>query len=110
MVQTSEMWVGHDAANGLNSTQRRCILGIPFTRGPLAYLRRNRFYVGEVVYQGQVYPGEHPALLDRDLFEAVQRRLGEQRASHVTERAIVDACRPSKGSLTVLREVAEHQA
>jgi DNA invertase Pin-like site-specific DNA recombinase len=65
----------------------RTIGGIPFTRGPLAYLLRNRFYVGEVVYQGQVYPGEHLALLDRDLFEAVQRRLGEQRASHVTERA-----------------------
>ena len=26
MVQTSEMWIGHDAANGLNSTQRWCIL------------------------------------------------------------------------------------
>jgi hypothetical protein len=26
MVQTSEMWVGHDAANGLNSTRRWCIL------------------------------------------------------------------------------------
>jgi hypothetical protein len=69
----------------------RIIGGIPFTRGPLAYLLRNRFYVGEVVYQDQVYPGEHPALLDRDLFEAVQRRLGEQRASHVTERASSEA-------------------
>ena len=26
MVQTSEVRIGHDAANGLNSTQRRCIL------------------------------------------------------------------------------------
>jgi site-specific DNA recombinase len=64
---------------------------IPFTRGPLAYLLRNRCYVGEVVYKGQVYSGEHEALLDRDLFEAVQRRLGEQRASHVTERESSEA-------------------
>ena len=26
MVQTSEVRIGHDAANGLNSTQRWCIL------------------------------------------------------------------------------------
>ena len=27
--------------------------GIPFTRGPLGYLLRNRFYIGEVVIQGR---------------------------------------------------------
>ena len=26
--------------------------GIPFTRGPLAYLLRNRFYIGEVAFKG----------------------------------------------------------
>ena len=30
----------------------------PFTRGPLAYLLRNRFYIGEVVFKGEVFPGE----------------------------------------------------
>jgi hypothetical protein len=56
----------------------RTIGGIPFTRGPLAYLLRNRFYIGEVVFKGEVCPGEHPPILDRDLFEAVQRKLVEQ--------------------------------
>jgi site-specific DNA recombinase len=32
---------------------------IPFTRGPLAYLLRNRFYVGEVVFKGETLAGEH---------------------------------------------------
>ena len=32
--------------------------GIPFTRGPLAYLLRNRFYIGEVVFKGEILPGE----------------------------------------------------
>ena len=31
--------------------------GIPFTRGPLSYLLRNRFYIGEVVYKGEILPG-----------------------------------------------------
>jgi DNA invertase Pin-like site-specific DNA recombinase len=65
--------------------------GIPFTRGPLAYLLHNRCYVGEVVYRGEVYAGEHPALLDRDLFDAVQRLLGEQRASRAAGRGSSEA-------------------
>ena len=35
--------------------------GIPFTRGPLAYMLRNRFYIGEVRYKGEIFPGEQPA-------------------------------------------------
>ena len=57
----------------------RTIGGIPFTRGPLAYLLRNRFYIGEVVYRGTICPAEHEPILDRELFEAVQRKLTEQR-------------------------------
>jgi site-specific DNA recombinase len=65
----------------------RTMGGIPFTRGPLAYLLRNRFYIGEVVYKGQICPGEQPPILDRDLFEAVQAKLSEQRTSHHATRA-----------------------
>ena len=43
--------------------------------GPLAYLLKNRFYIGEVVYRGEVHRGEHEPILDRDLFEAVQEKL-----------------------------------
>lgn len=49
----------------------RTIGGIPFTRGPLSYLLRNRFFVGEVVYKGEVLPGPQPPILDRALFDAV---------------------------------------
>src|SRR5882762_10085823 len=48
--------------------------GIPFTRGPLAHFLRNRFYIGEVVFKGEVLPGEQPAILDRALFDAVQAK------------------------------------
>jgi site-specific DNA recombinase len=57
--------------------------GVPFTQGPLFYMLRNRFYVGEVTFKGENLPGPQPPLLDRSLFDAVQARLTEQR-SHRT--------------------------
>src|SRR5262249_35555300 len=54
--------------------------------GPLAHLLRNRFYIGEVAFKGEILPGEQPAILDRDLFDAVQAKLNAQRNSHTAER------------------------
>jgi DNA invertase Pin-like site-specific DNA recombinase len=56
----------------------RVVGGIPFTRGPLAHLLRNRFYIGEVTFKGEILPGEQPAIVDRELFEAVQAKLDQQ--------------------------------
>src|SRR5262249_58755465 len=36
----------------------RSIGGVAFTRGPLAHLLRNRFYIGEVTFKGEILPGE----------------------------------------------------
>ena len=69
----------------------RTIGGILFTRGPLAYLLRNRFYIGEVAFRGQICPGEHPPILDRDLFDAVQLKLAEQHNGYRVARASRDA-------------------
>jgi DNA invertase Pin-like site-specific DNA recombinase len=52
--------------------------GVAFGKGSLFYLLRNRFYVGEVDYKGQIYPGEQPPILDRDLFDRVQTTLAKQ--------------------------------
>src|SRR5215472_4228425 len=64
----------------------RTVGGIRFTRGPLAHFLRNRFYIGEVAFKGELLPGEQPAILDRDLFNAVQAKLNEQRNSHTVAR------------------------
>jgi site-specific DNA recombinase len=56
--------------------------GIPFTRGSLAHLLRNRFYIGEVTFKGEVLKGEQPAIVDTALFEAVQSKLNEQVNNH----------------------------
>jgi len=57
--------------------------GIPFGRGAFSYFLRNRFFIGEVKYKGEILPGEQPAILDKALFEAVQQKLSEHQ-SHKT--------------------------
>ena len=49
--------------------------GTPFQIGGLIFLLRNRFFIGEVVYRGEVHRGEHEPILDRALFDAVQAKL-----------------------------------
>jgi site-specific DNA recombinase len=65
--------------------------GIPFTRGPLAYLLRNRFYIGEVTFKGEVLKGEQKPIVDNDLFEAVQTKLTEQTNNHKATRTNSEA-------------------
>jgi hypothetical protein len=60
--------------------------GIPFGRGALSYFLRNRFFVGEVKYRGEVLPGEQPAILDRGLFEAVQQKLSIHQSHKILTR------------------------
>jgi DNA invertase Pin-like site-specific DNA recombinase len=64
----------------------RAIGGIPFTRGSLAALLRNRFYIGEVRFKDEIFPGEQAAILDRALFEAVQTKLDQQRTNYTKAR------------------------
>src|SRR5260221_12753893 len=49
-----------------------------FGVGALAHLLKNRFYIGEVVYRGDVHRGEHEPILDSALFDAVQGKLAAQ--------------------------------
>jgi hypothetical protein len=65
--------------------------GIAFTRGPLAYLLRNRFYVGQVTFKGELLPGEQTAIIDKKLFDAVQAKLDEQLNNHKASRSKSEA-------------------
>src|SRR5438093_5053900 len=53
----------------------RTVGGRRFGVGALAHLLKNRFYIGEVVYRGEVHRGEHEPILDPTMFEAVQEKL-----------------------------------
>lgn len=59
--------------------------GIPFTYGPLAYFLKNRIYLGEIHHAGEWFKGEHTAILDREVFDQVQRVLKENNARRGTK-------------------------
>lgn len=66
----------------LRSKKRRTtsgrILGHqPLTRGPLYHILRNPLYAGFIRHKGVTYPGQHPALIDGDLWDTVQQRLDQ---------------------------------
>jgi len=65
--------------------------GIPFSRGPLSYLLRNRFYIGEVTYKGEILPGSQTPIISRELFDAVQAKLANQQNNHVETRSKTEA-------------------
>jgi DNA invertase Pin-like site-specific DNA recombinase len=84
------------SARGLVTKERRAPCGavrggIRFGKGPLAYLLRNRVYLGEVTHQGRTYSGEHDPIIDRELFEAVQAKLTSQAQARRRARAGSDA-------------------
>ncbi len=58
-----------------------------FMRGPLGHLLKNRFYIGDVSYQGEIFAGEHPAILERELFDAVQVRMAQQTVQRMVTRS-----------------------
>ena len=66
--------------------------GQVLARGALYLMLQNRLYRGEVVHQGNIYPGEHEAIISLDLWEAVQQRLAENR---VEQKSGARAASPS---------------
>jgi site-specific DNA recombinase len=46
-----------------------------FSRGNLYQLLTNPLYVGKIPHKGEIYPGQHRAIIDEDLPQAVQQLL-----------------------------------
>ncbi len=73
-------------------TGRRSTNGRPFSRGILYLILQNRLYRGQIAHKGNIYDGQHEAIIDAELWDRVQAKL----ASNRRERAIaVDAEAPS---------------
>jgi site-specific DNA recombinase len=49
--------------------------GGSFSRGALYQMLQNRIYRGEIVHKGAAYPGEHPGIVDEELWRQVQEKL-----------------------------------
>jgi site-specific DNA recombinase len=46
--------------------------GTVYSRGALYDILQNRFYRGEITHKGASYPGQHPAIIGKDLWDKVQ--------------------------------------
>jgi site-specific DNA recombinase len=66
--------------------------GIPFSRGHLYHLLRNPIYVGDVRHKYKHYPGEHEAIIERTLWDEVQRTLESQAPARQQEKNGKQAC------------------
>ena len=56
--------------------------GVSFARGHLYYILRNRLYVGEIRHRERWYPGEHPGIVPRELWDKVQAQLDSNLRTH----------------------------
>ena len=53
--------------------------GKPIDKGYLYRVLHNRVYLGEAVHKGTAYPGEHAALVERDLWDQVHSLISSDR-------------------------------
>ena len=60
--------------------------GIAWTRGGLAHLLANRVYIGEMRHKAAHYPGEHTAIIPRDLWDRVEAQLADRRVDRRSPR------------------------
>ena len=60
--------------------------GRPFEKGTIYKILRNRTYLGEAVHKGTSYPGEHEPIVDRAIWDRVQRSLPRTRSAGATKR------------------------
>jgi DNA invertase Pin-like site-specific DNA recombinase len=53
--------------------------GNRFSRGALYTLLQNHLYRGEIAHQAKIYPGQHEAIVDAELWQVVQEKLSDNR-------------------------------
>jgi site-specific DNA recombinase len=66
--------------------------GRSFSRGHIYHLLSNPIYIGEIAHKGQLYPGQHPALIDAYTWAAVRDQFAANATNH---RCKADAAEPS---------------
>jgi site-specific DNA recombinase len=69
----------HLDASGIRSKHRISQSGktsgdASFSRGALYLMLQNRVYLGQIKHKKALYPGQHPAIVDLEIFDRVQAR------------------------------------
>jgi len=60
----------------------------PFSRGHLYRILRNPIYIGQIAHKDQIYPGNHPPIIDLELWQKVQDHLESNRQGQKTQIAL----------------------
>jgi site-specific DNA recombinase len=73
-----------NASEGIVSKVRNSLAGKvrggkSFARGALYLMLQNRIYLGEIVHKDKSYPGDHNAIVDRELWDKMQEVLKSNR-------------------------------
>lgn len=61
----------------------RSVGGVSFSRGSLAQLIQNPIFIGKVRHRGELYEGEHEAIIHQHIWERVQNLLATNRRERV---------------------------
>ena len=62
--------------------------GKPFSRGALYALLKNPLYIGKVAHQGNLFEGQHAAILDTTLWDSAQNLLNENRLNNQSRNSV----------------------
>ena len=86
-------------AEGLRTPQRtsakdRSYGGSPFTRGQVYRVLANQIYIGRIEHGGRSYAGNHPAIVEPEMFQAAREQLaanrnGERRGQRAAEPSLL---------------------
>jgi site-specific DNA recombinase len=73
-VSKLQAYLEHNGVTSKKRTSRNgnATGGKAFSRGALYELLQNRLYVGEIRHKDVAYPGQHPPIISRELWEKVQ--------------------------------------
>jgi DNA invertase Pin-like site-specific DNA recombinase len=66
--------------------------GQPFSRGNLYQLLSNPIYVGDIAHKGQIYAGQHSAIVDRNTWDAVQAVLSDNTVARRAPKNLSSPC------------------
>jgi site-specific DNA recombinase len=73
--------------------------GQQFSRGALYHLLSNPIYIGEIRHRKECHPGQHEAIVSRELWERVQQRLRERKVRSAEGRKTTASNSPLAGKL-----------
>ena len=73
-----------------NTLRTGAMGGRPFSRGHLYRILSNPVYIGQIRHKEATFVGQHPAIVDREIWQAVQDRLKLNLQGHRTRSSSAD--------------------